>query len=60
MSKANLRGAMYGVYDYIAQSLTSYNALAAACILVMLPVILILVWTRTVFFRAMVEGALKG
>jgi len=60
MSRAELRGAMYGVYDYIAQSLTSYNALAAACILVMLPVIVVFLFTRNIFFRAMVEGALKG
>jgi ABC-type glycerol-3-phosphate transport system permease component len=60
MSKAELRGAMYGVYDYIAQSLTSYNALAAACILVMLPVIVVFLLTRNTFFRAMLEGALKG
>lgn len=60
MSRAELRGAMYGVYDYIAQSLTSYNALAAACIVVMLPVIVVFLFTRNLFFRAMVEGALKG
>ncbi|MCX6044469.1 MAG: carbohydrate ABC transporter permease [Chloroflexi bacterium] len=60
MSKATLRGAMYGVYDYIAQSLTSYNALAAACIIVMLPVIVVFLLTRNVFFRSMLEGALKG
>ena len=60
MSKANLRGAMYGVYDYIAQSLTSYNALAAACIVVILPVILVFLLTRNIFFRSMVEGAIKG
>ncbi len=60
MSKATLRGAMYGVYDYIAQSLTAYNALAAACILVMLPVIVVFLLTRNVFFRSMLEGALKG
>ena len=60
MSKQNLRGAMYGVYDYIAQSLSSYNALAAACILVMTPVIIVFLFTRRVFFQAMVEGAIKG
>ena len=60
MSKQNLRGAIYGVYDYIAQSLSSYNALAAACILVMLPVIIVFLFTRRVFFRAMIEGAIKG
>jgi multiple sugar transport system permease protein len=60
MSKQNLRGAMYGVFDFIAQSLSSYNALAAACILVMIPVIIVFLFTRRVFFRAMIEGAIKG
>jgi len=60
MSKQNLRGAMYGVFDFIAQSLSSYNALAAACVLVMVPVIVVFLFTRRVFFRAMVEGAIKG
>lgn len=60
MSKQALRGAMYGVYDFIAQSLSSYNALAAACVLVMVPVVLIFLFTRKVFFQAMIEGAVKG
>lgn len=60
MSKPALRGAMYGVYDFIAQSLSSYNALAAACVLVMLPVVIVFLFTRRVFFRAMLEGAVKG
>lgn len=60
MSRAELRGVMYGVYDYIAQSLSSYNALAAACVLVMLPIILVFLCTRNTFFQAMVAGALKG
>jgi multiple sugar transport system permease protein len=60
MSKQTLRGVMYGVYDYISQSLVAYHALAAACILVMLPVVVVFLLTRTAFFRAMVEGAIKG
>lgn len=60
MSRAELRGVMYGVYDYIAQSLAAYNALAAACVLVMLPIILVFLWTRNAFFEAMITGALKG
>lgn len=59
-SRQALRGAMYGVYDFIAQSLSSYNALAAACVLVMIPVVIIFLFTRGVFFRAMIEGAVKG
>jgi len=60
MSKQALRGAMYGVYDFIAQSLSSYNALAAACVLVMIPVVIVFLFTRRVFFQAMIEGAVKG
>lgn len=60
MSRAELRGVMYGVYDYIAQSLASYNALAAACVLVMLPIVLVFLGTRNSFFQAMLTGALKG
>ena len=60
LSRAELRGVMYGVYDYIAQSLTSYNALAAACIMVMLPMIVVFLFTRRTFFEAMLAGAIKG
>lgn len=60
MTRADYRGAMYGVYDYIAQALTSYNALAAACIVVIFPVIAVFLATRNVFFSSMVEGAIKG
>ncbi|MCS6848868.1 MAG: carbohydrate ABC transporter permease [Anaerolineae bacterium] len=60
MSRQDLRGAMYGVYDFIAQSLSSYNALAAACVLVMIPVVVIFLFTRNAFFHAMLEGAVKG
>jgi ABC-type glycerol-3-phosphate transport system permease component len=60
MSRQALRGAMYGVYDFIAQSLSSYNALAAACVLVMIPVVIVFLFTRRVFFQAMIEGAVKG
>jgi ABC-type glycerol-3-phosphate transport system permease component len=60
MSRAELRGAMYGVYEYISQSLSAYNALAAACVLVILPVIVIFLFTRNAFFRSMLEGAIKG
>lgn len=60
MTRAELRGVMYGVYDYIAQSLASYNALAAACILVIVPIIVVFLFTRNTFFQAMVAGAIKG
>ncbi|MBC8160119.1 MAG: carbohydrate ABC transporter permease [Roseiflexaceae bacterium] len=54
------RGAIYGVYDYIAASGISYNALAAACVTVALPVVVVFLFARRVFFLAMLEGAVKG
>jgi ABC-type glycerol-3-phosphate transport system permease component len=60
MSKGELRGAMYGVYEYISQSLSSYNALATACVMMILPFIVIFLFTRKAFFRSMLEGAIKG
>ena len=51
---------MYGIYEYISQSLSAFNALAAACTLVILPIILIFLFTRQAFFRSMLEGAIKG
>jgi ABC-type glycerol-3-phosphate transport system permease component len=60
LGRSELRGAMYGIYEYISQSLSAYNALAAACILVILPVITIFLFTRQAFFRSMLEGAIKG
>lgn len=60
LSRSELRGAMYGIYEYISQSLSAYNALAAACMLVILPVIIIFLFTRQAFFRSMLEGAIKG
>ncbi len=60
LSRSELRGAMYGIYEYISQSLSAYNALAAACILVILPVIVIFLFTRQAFFRSMLEGAIRG
>jgi multiple sugar transport system permease protein len=60
MTRAELRGVMYGVYDYIAQALTSYNALAAACIVVIFPVVAVFLTTRNIFFTSLLEGSIRG
>ena len=60
MGKQALRGVIFGVYAFIASAGISYNALAAACIVVMLPVIIVFLFARRVFFLAMAEGAVKG
>ena len=60
VSKNSLKTAMFGLYDFISQFVIGYQVLAAACILIALPVVILFLFARPVFFRAMVEGALKG
>jgi ABC-type glycerol-3-phosphate transport system permease component len=60
VSKNALKTAMFGLYDFIGQFVIGYQVLAAACILIALPVVILFLFTRRTFFRAMVEGALKG
>jgi ABC-type maltose transport system permease subunit len=38
----------------------AYHVQTAACILIMLPVVIMFVLGRRTFFNAMLEGALKG
>ena len=60
VSRNELKTAMFGLYDFIGQFVIGYQVLAAACIIIALPVVILFLFTRRVFFRAMVEGALKG
>ena len=60
VGKANLRTAMFGLYDFIGQFVIGYQVLAAGCIMIALPVVLMFLFFHKTFFRAMVEGALKG
>jgi multiple sugar transport system permease protein len=60
VSKNALKTAMFGLYDFLGQFVIGYQVLAAACILIALPVVILFLFARPVFFRAMVEGALKG
>ena len=59
-SKQDLRSVMVAVFDLTGANLINYQVLAAACVLVMLPVIVLFLAARRVFFSAMVEGAVKG
>ncbi len=60
VGKATLRTAMFGLYDFIGQFVIGYQVLAAGCIMVAAPVVIMFLFFRKTFFRAMVEGALKG
>jgi ABC-type glycerol-3-phosphate transport system permease component len=54
------RTATVGLYDFQSQYEIAYHVLTAACILIMLPVVITFIIARKSFFRAMMDGALKG
>jgi ABC-type glycerol-3-phosphate transport system permease component len=59
-AKPDLRSVVVGLYELTGANLINYQVLAAACVLVMLPVVLIFLLFRRTFFEAMTEGAVKG
>jgi ABC-type maltose transport system permease subunit len=51
---------MFGMYDFLGQNIINAQVVAAACIVIALPMVLVFLVARKSFFRAMVEGAVKG
>ena len=60
ISRNDLKPAMFGLYDFLSQNIINYQVIAAACVMIALPVVVLFLFTRSVFFKAMVEGAVKG
>jgi ABC-type glycerol-3-phosphate transport system permease component len=60
ISKNALKPVMFGLYDFLSQNIINYQVIAAACILIAAPVVILFLFTRNIFFRAMIEGAVKG
>lgn len=60
IAKNSLKPAMFGLYDFLGQNIINLQVIAAACILIALPVVILFLFTRRSFFSAMVEGAVKG
>ena len=58
--KNDLKPAMFGLYDFLSQNIINFEVIAAACILIALPMVVLFLFTRQIFFRAMIEGAVKG
>jgi ABC-type glycerol-3-phosphate transport system permease component len=52
--------AMFGLYDFLSQNIINLQVIAAACIIIALPIVILFLFTRRIFFSAMVEGAVKG
>ncbi|CAG1008300.1 MAG: carbohydrate ABC transporter permease [Anaerolinea sp.] len=56
----NARTVTVGMYDFQSSFEIAYHVWTAACILIMLPVIVLFIGLRKQFFEAMLAGALKG
>jgi len=60
VTKNEYKPAMFGLYDFLSQNIINLQVLAAACLVIAAPIIILFLFTRKTFFRAMVEGAVKG
>jgi ABC-type glycerol-3-phosphate transport system permease component len=60
ISKNKYKTAMFGIYDFLGQNIINLQVIAAVCILIALPIIILFFFTRRTFLKAMVEGAIKG
>lgn len=60
IARNDLKPAMFGLYDFLSQNIINLQVIAAACILIALPIVILFLFTRRIFLKAMVEGAVKG
>jgi ABC-type glycerol-3-phosphate transport system permease component len=60
LSKQTAKTATVGLLDFQSQFEVAYHVQAAACVLIMLPVVVLFLLLRRVFFQALLEGAVKG
>ena len=60
VAKNEHKPAMFGLYEFLGQNIINLQVVAAACILIALPIIVLFIFARRSFFSAMVEGAVKG
>jgi ABC-type glycerol-3-phosphate transport system permease component len=58
--KNEMKPAMFGLYEFLGQNIINLQVIAAACILIALPIVILFIFARRTFFSAMVEGAVKG
>lgn len=60
ISKNDLKPVMFGLYDFLSQNIINMQVIAAACIIIALPIVILFLFSRRIFLQAMVEGAVKG
>ena len=58
--RTELKPALFGLYEFLGQNIINLQVIAAACILIALPIVILFIFARRSFFSAMVEGAVKG
>jgi ABC-type glycerol-3-phosphate transport system permease component len=58
--ESEFKPAMFGLYDFLSQNIVNLQVIAAACIIIAAPMVIVFLFTRRTFFNAMVEGAVKG
>jgi len=56
----DFKPAMFGLYDFLGQNIINLQVIAAACIIIAMPMVILFLFARQSFFRAMTEGAVKG
>jgi len=60
VAKNEFKPVMFGLYEFLGQNIINLQVVAAACVLIALPIVVIFVFARRAFFAAMIEGAVKG
>lgn len=60
IAKNEYKPVMFGLYDFMGQNTMNIQVVAAACIVIAFPVILLFLFFRDRFLMAMVEGSVKG
>jgi multiple sugar transport system permease protein len=60
IAKNEFKPAMFGLYDFLSQNIINFQVISAACVFIALPVVILFLFTRRIFFQAMIEGAVKG
>jgi ABC-type glycerol-3-phosphate transport system permease component len=58
--KNELKPVMFGMYDFLGQNIINAQLIAAACVIIALPMVVVFLFARRSFFQAMIEGAIKG
>ena len=60
VAKNEFKPVMFGLYEFLSQNIINLQVVAAACVLIALPMVVVFILGRRAFFSAMIEGAVKG